>query len=415
METFLELDKNSGFGLHNIPFGVYKLKAESDHNARCCTRIGDNVVDLAVLESENKLGGSGEHVFNKPFLNDFMNHGNERWVQVRKNIQTLFAKGSEIEHNKELLARTVHKIEDCVLLLPCKVGDYTDFYSSKNHAFNLGCMFRGKENALQPNWVWLPVGYHGRASSIVVSPAEFKRPSGQLKNPDEAQPFFGKSKKMDFELEMVTVVGKSNKLGEPVDVKNANDHVFGYLLMNDISCRDIQNWEYVPLGPFTAKNCITVVSAWIVTKEALEPFRVDLPKQDPEPLDYLKDPNYSSYDIDLGVKIQTASLDKPDLISVSNMKHLYWSPAQQIAHHTVTGCNLQVGDMLGSGTISGLDQNKEAGSFIELSWNGKQPIKLSNEETRAFWQDNDTIIITGTANKDGNVVSFGECLATMKE
>ena len=415
METFLEIQADSGFSLNNIPFGVFRLGTEANQQARCCTRIGDYVIDLSVLEAENKLGNSSDPVFNKPQLNDFMNQGQEKWISVRKAIQQLFAKGSGLESNPDLLKRVLHKIHDCLMLLPCHVGDYTDFYSSKNHAFNLGCMFRGKDNALQPNWVWLPVGYHGRASSIVASPATFKRPSGQLKNPDEPKPFFGKSKKMDFELEMVTVVGKSNKLGEPIDVKNANDHIFGYLVMNDVSCRDIQGWEYVPLGPFTAKNCITVVSPWIVTKEALEPFKVELPKQDPEPLDYLKDPNYSSYDIDLSVHIKTPKLDKPDLITVSNMKYLYWSPAQQVAHHTVTGCNLQTGDMLGSGTISGLDQNKESGSFIELSWNGKQPLQLSNGENRTFWENGDTIIMTGKAKKNGDVISFGECTTTMTE
>lgn len=414
METFLEIQAESGFGLNNIPFGVFRLSSEDDQNARCCTRIGDYIVDLSILESENKFGISNVRIFDKPHLNDFMSKGKDQWNIVRKTIQQLFSKGSELEQNSELLKKILYKLHDCVLLLPCKVGDYTDFYSSKNHAFNLGCMFRGKDNALQPNWVWLPVGYHGRASSIVVSPASFKRPSGQLKNPNETEPYFGKSKKMDFELEMVTVVGTSNKLGEPIDVKNANDHIFGYLLMNDVSCRDIQGWEYVPLGPFTAKNCITVVSPWIVTKEALEPFRVELPKQDPVPLDYLKDPNYSSYDIDLNVYIKTQSSDKQDLISISNMKHLYWSPAQQVAHHTVTGCNLQTGDMLGSGTISGLDQNKESGSFIELSWNGKQPLQLPNGETRTFWEDGDTIVMTGKAKKNETVISFGECTAMMQ-
>ena len=413
METFLDIQSDSGFGLNNIPFGVFRLISEDDHKSRCCTRIGNYVIDLSVLEAQNKLGDSVTHVFNKPYLNDFMEQGKIRWDAVRRIIQELFSKGSDLQHS-DILSHLLYNMNDCLLLLPCRVGDYTDFYSSKNHAFNLGCMFRGKENALQPNWIWMPVGYHGRASSIVVSPASFVRPSGQLKNPDEPKPYVGKSKKMDFELEMVTVMGKSNKLGEPIDIKDANEHIFGYLLMNDVSCRDIQNWEYVPLGPFTAKNCITVVSPWIVTKEALEPFKIQLPEQDPEPLDYLKDPNLSSFDINLNVYLKNDKLEKPDLITISNMKYLYWSPAQQISHHTVTGCNLQVGDMLGSGTISGLDQNKESGSFIELSWNGKQPLQLSNGDSRSFWEDGDTIIITGKAVKEDKVISFGECLATIK-
>jgi len=322
METFLDIQSDSGFGLNNIPFGVFRLISEDDHKSRCCTRIGNYVIDLSVLEAQNKLGDSVTHVFNKPYLNDFMEQGKIRWDAVRRIIQELFSKGSDLQHS-DILSHLLYNMNDCLLLLPCRVGDYTDFYSSKNHAFNLGCMFRGKDNALQPNWVWMPVGYHGRASSIVVSPASFVRPSGQLKNPDEPKPYVGKSKKMDFELEMVTVMGKSNKLGEPIDIKDANEHIFGYLLMNDVSCRDIQNWEYVPLGPFTAKNCITVVSPWIVTKEALEPFKIQLPEQDPEPLDYLKDPNLSSFDINLNVYLKNDKLEKPDLITISNMKYLY--------------------------------------------------------------------------------------------
>lgn len=414
METFLKIDKQSGFGLNNIPFGVFRLQNEDESKGRCCTRIGDFVIDLSVLEEAGKLKSLCERVFNRPYLNDFMESGKDCWTAVREELQQLFKAGSVLENEKELMSKAVFDLSNVVMMMPCKVGDYTDFYSSKNHAFNLGSMFRGPENALQPNWLWLPVGYHGRASSVVVSPAEFNRPMGQLKKPDAPKPTLGKSNRMDFELEMVTLVGKSNKLGEPVDIKNAKDHIFGYLLMNDVSARDIQKWEYVPLGPFTAKNCITVVSAWVITAMALEPFKCEMPKQDPAPLDYLQDPDYSLYDVRLEVGIKTEKMNDYESLAVSNMNYLYWSPSQQLTHHTISGCNMQPGDMLGSGTISGPDQSKEGGSLIELSWNGKEKIQLSNKEERTFWADGDTIRMTGVARKDGQVVSFGDCVAKLQ-
>lgn len=402
------------FGLNNIPFGVFHLKTEAPSTARCASRLGDFVVDLAALLDSKKLTltKGDSNVFARKTLNEFIGLGKEEWSGVRKQVQGLFASGSALK-DEEYKGKFVHAVQDCRMLLPVQVGDYTDFYSSRNHAFNVGTMFRGPENALKENWTWLPVGYHGRASSIVVSPTSFRRPSGQVKAKTEKTPRFAKSNKMDFELEMVTVVGKDNALGSPVGINEASNHIFGYMVMNDVSVRDVQAWEYIPLGPFTGKNCLTVVSQWIVTAEALEPFRVELPKQDPAPLEYLAEPFHSTYDVELAVSLQTAKADKPFQIGTSNMKFLYWSPEQQLAHHTVTGCNLRVGDMLGSGTISGLEK-EQMGSFLEMSWNGTREVDLpETNEKRKFWQDGDLVVMTGRATKGGESVGFGTCEARL--
>lgn len=294
-------------------------------------------------------------------------------------------------------------------MLPAFIGDYTDFYSSRNHAYNLGVMFRGKENALQPNWLWLPVGYHGRASSVVVSGTDIHRPRGQIKAPDKEDPEFKLSAKMDFELEMAHFIGNGgNKLGHPIDVNKAKDYIFGIVLMNDWSARDIQNWEYVPLGPFDAKNLGTAISPWIVTLDALAPFEVDLPKMEKDVPKYLKDDRHSSYDINLQVFLKTQKSESEHLLCTSNFKHMYWTMAQQVAHHTITGCNLRTGDLLGSGTISGTTHS-EQGSLIELTTNGKEKIKLESGEERAFLEDGDSIIMRGYAQGNGFRVGFGEC------
>ena len=419
METktcFLPGDLGKEFGMNNIPFGVFYLTKDSASTARCCSRIGDYVIDLAKLLDDNllTLTGNSSNVFQSSTLNNFIALGKSEWSSVRKQVQSLFSSNSSLK-DKEYLNVFVFPVSDCSNLLPVHVGDYTDFYSSRNHAFNVGTMFRGPENAIKPNWPWLPVGYHGRASSVVVSPSSFKRPSGQVKPKTETVPRYQKSNKMDFELEMVTVVGKNNDLGSPVNIKDAGDHIFGYLLMNDVSIRDVQAWEYIPLGPFTGKNCITVVSQWIVTAEALEPFRIELPKQDPAPLEYLKETFHSTFDIDLKVSIQTKKAKKPYQIGLSNMKYLYWSPEQQLAHHTVTGCNLRIGDMLGSGTISGTEK-EQMGSFLEMSWNGSRDVELPETgEKRKFWEDGDTIIMQGLASKEGNTIGFGTCSTTLTE
>lgn len=414
MNPFIEVAPDSEFSLQNLPFGVFHLKSQPTSAARCCTRLGDFVIDLSFLENTKAILVASPHpVFNKPNLNDFIALGKEAWSKLRADLQAIFTKDSHFAGQFTCrLMEFAHRVKDVELLLPVQIGDYTDFYSSRDHAYNVGVMFRGPENALQPNWLWLPVGYHGRASSVVVSPATFARPSGQVKGPNDPKPKFEKSKKMDFELEVGMVVGKPSNLGEPIPMAKAEEHIFGFVLLNDISVRDVQNWEYVPLGPFTAKNCITVISPWIVTAEALQGAYKKLPPQDPEPLEYLADANHGSYDVTLDVLVKTGKTDKEQLISKSNMKYLYWSFKQQLVHHTVTGCNMKVGDLLGSGTISGKDR-KEAGSFLELSWNGKEPLVFDSGEERTFWEDDDTIILRGSTIINGQRVGFGECVAKM--
>jgi fumarylacetoacetase len=414
MKAFLEVSPESDFSLANLPFGVFHLKTQSPANARCATRLGDFVIDLAFLEQKKALVVEEDmHLFDRPTLNDFIERGKEVWARVRADLRRIFAAGSEFAVTFKCQAiEFVYPIDQVQMLLPVKIGDYTDFYSSRDHAYNVGVMFRGPENALQPNWLWLPVGYHGRASSIVASPASFPRPSGQTKGPNDDKPKFEKSKKMDFELEVGAIVGKSNKLGEPIDIKKAQEHIFGFVLLNDVSARDIQNWEYVPLGPFTAKNLVTVISPWIVTAEALKGAFQKLPPQDPAPLEYLADPNYGSYDVVLDVTLRPENSPKEHLLSRSNMKYLYWSFSQQLTHHTVTGCNMAVGDVLGSGTISGKDR-KEAGSLLELSWNGKEPLTLDEGIQRTFWEDGDTVVLKGHAIIEGQRVGFGDCITKM--
>lgn len=414
MSAIVELAADTEFGLENIPFGVFHLKSQTAAAARCGTRLGDFVIDLAFLETNKAISvHETTRVFAQPNLNAFMALGKGTWSHVRKELQTILAKDSPFAHTFSCrMMEFVFPLSEVVMVMPVAIGDYTDFYSSRDHAYNVGVMFRGPENALQPNWTWLPVGYHGRASSIVVSPATFPRPSGQIKGPNDDKPKFEKSKKMDFELEIGMIVGQPNNLGEPISIEKAKDHIFGFVLLNDVSARDIQNWEYVPLGPFTSKNLITVISPWIVTAEALQPVFNKLPPQEPAPLDYLKDPDYGSYDVTLDVLLKTSKNNKEQLVSRSNMKYLYWSFSQQLTHHTVTGCNMNVGDLLGSGTISGKER-KEAGSFLELSWNGKEPVTLESGEQRTFWEDEDTIILKGSTSIGGQKVGFGECVTKM--
>ncbi|HEY0369034.1 MAG TPA: fumarylacetoacetase, partial [Chthoniobacterales bacterium] len=291
--------------------------------------------------------------------------------------------------------------------LPARIGDYTDFYSSFHHAHNVGTMLRGAENALMPNWKWLPVAYHGRASSIVVSGTEVRRPRGQIKPPDASAPIYAASRSMDYELETAFLIGPSNSLGEPIPIGRAHEHIFGIVLMNDWSARDIQTWEYQPLGPFLAKNFCTSISPWVVTLDALEPFKRALPPQDPQPLEYLRAPNDTTFEIELEASLQSAKMDAPHTITRTNFQNLYWSIAQQLAHHTVNGCNLQPGDLLASGTISGPTEDSR-GCMLELTWRGANPVQLPNGETRKWLEDGDRLTISGFAQGDGYRVGFGE-------
>jgi len=419
-KLLIEVPADSDFSIHNIPFGVFHLRGETSEQGRCCTALGNYVIDLAWLEYHGHLRGKLLddrlfRVFNHCTLNKFMGLTKNHWIEARETIQRLFTEGSEIALLiKDGKASFMHPHKDVVMQLPARIGDYTDFYSSKNHAYNLGVMFRGKENALQPNWLWLPVGYHGRASSVVVSGTNIHRPRGQvLPAPDAKEPVFKASGKFDFELEMAHFIGGGgNHLGHPIDVNSADDKIFGLVLMNDWSARDIQNWEYVPLGPFLAKNLGTIISPWIVTLQALERFKVDLPPMERPVPQYLQDKHHTSYDIKLQVFLKTEKLEAEHLLATSNFKYMYWTMAQQVAHHTITGCNMQTGDLLGSGTISGTEPH-EFGSLIELTQNGKEKIKLPNGEERAFLEDGDCIIMKGYAEKDGVRVGFGECRSAL--
>src|SRR5690606_12607726 len=381
MKSFIPYDSDSDFSIYNIPFGVAVFE---DDIIACVTRIGDTVIDLALLFENGYFDEFGieENIFDAFTLNEFISLGKSVTVPMREKIQKLLSEGSELENDKETQNEAFHKIENVAMQMPVHVPNYTDFYSSIEHATNVGKMFRDPENALLPNWKHLPVGYHGRASSIVISGTPIHRPKGQTLPPDSKTPIFGPSKRLDFELEIAFVTNSFTELGESVTTENAENQIFGLVLFNDWSARDIQKWEYVPLGPFLAKNFGSSVSPWIVTLEALDAFRVEGPKQDPEVLDYLKYEGKKNFDIHLQALIQPENGEE-NLICTSNFKYMYWNMAQQLAHHTVNGCNLEVGDMYASGTISGKTEDS-FGSMLELTWSGSKPLKLKDGSERKF-------------------------------
>tara|TARA_B100000287_G_scaffold89329_1_gene81740 strand:+ start:4371 stop:5606 length:1236 start_codon:yes stop_codon:yes gene_type:complete len=388
---------NHPFPLNNLPYGVFSTKKDGP---RCGVRIGDVVLDLKAMESEGYINFEG--VFESSYWNDFIALGEEKWTELR---QTLFEYLHKDFTNKEKILKLMHKEFDITMHLPIKVAEYTDFYSGRNHAQNVGTMFRGPENALPPNWLHMPIGYNGRASSVVVSGTDIRRPYGQLKGPDFDMPKFLPSRRFDFELEMGAIVGKGSN--GPVSVDQADDMIFGYVILNDWSARDIQAWEYVPLGPFQAKATATSISPWIVTKDALEPFRCSTPKREYDLLPYLKDTKPMLYDIELSTYIQTEASNEI-LLSTTNFREMYYSSAQQIAHHTSSGCPMNVCDLIGSGTISGEEKNQR-GSMLELSWGGKEPIKLENNETRTFLEDGDLLTLRGQCNGSNYSIGFGKC------
>jgi fumarylacetoacetase len=407
-KSFIDVAQGSHFPIQNLPFGVFKPRNGAP---RIAVAIGELVLDMSILE---ELGHfripefQDKAVFAKDYLNDFLALGRPAWRKTREILQHLLATTTPtLRDDAKLRLRVFHAQKDVVMQLPARIGDYTDFYSSYHHAHNVGTMLRGPENALMPNWKWLPVAYHGRASSIVSSGADVRRPRGQIKPPDAATPIFGPSRSLDYELEMAFFIGPPNSLGEPVPIDRAVDHIFGFVLMNDWSARDIQAWEYQPLGPFLAKNFCTSISPWVVTLDALEPFRKPLPPQDPEPLPYLRAAKDFTFDIRLEAHLRTASMDVPHVITRTNFQNLYWSISQQLAHHTVGGCNLQPGDLLASGTISGAN-DESRGCMLELTWRGANPLKLPNGETRKWLEDRDTLSITGWCEGDGYRVGFGE-------
>ncbi|MCW8039828.1 MULTISPECIES: fumarylacetoacetase [Acinetobacter] len=408
LNSFIDVAQNSDFPIQNLPYGIFSNT--QDGVRRAGTAIGEWVLDLAALEANGYLKiHAGETYFAQSTLNKFIESGKANWSKIRAELQELLsADNAELRDNPALREQVFFKQADVTLHLPVHVPGYTDFYSSKEHATNVGCMFRDPKNALLPNWSELPVGYNGRASSVIVSGTDIVRPSGQIKLPNADRPQFSACRKLDFELETGFIVGKANNLGEPIAIENAWDHIFGMVLFNDWSARDLQQWEYVPLGPFNAKTFASSISPWIVTLEALEPFKTHSPIQEPQPLAYLREDHSSnSYDINLSVEIQADGADQADVISETNFKYMYWSMAQQLTHHTIAGCNVQVGDLMGSGTISGPTPNSY-GSLLEITWNATKPLTLSNGEERSFIQDGDTLIMKGFCEKGGLRIGFGE-------
>ena len=406
MQSFIKYAENSDFSIYNIPFGVAVFGQEY---IACATRIGDMVIDLATLYDFgyfNDIEGLTDNIFEAYTLNEFIELGKPVTSAVRLRLQELLIEGSALSADTKSIEECFYALDQVKMMMPVHVPNYTDFYSSIEHATNVGKMFRDPANALLPNWKHLPVGYHGRASSIVVSGTDIIRPKGQMKPADADMPVFGPCKQLDFELEMAFIVNKNTEMGESITTAQAEDAIFGMVIFNDWSARDIQSWEYVPLGPFLGKNFGSSVSPWVVTLEALNRFRTASPVQEPEVLDYLKFDGDKNYDINLEVYLQPEN-GTETLISQSNYKYMYWNMAQQLAHHTVNGCNVEVGDMYASGTISG-ENPRSFGSMLELTWRGQNPLELENSEERKFIQDNDTVIMRGYAEKDGIRVGFGE-------
>ncbi len=404
LESWVDVPKISNFPIQNLPFGIFK----KDGYKRAGVAIGDMVLDLAALQVHGLLEGLRlpEKIFEKETLNNFLSLGRKMGRSVRDRLSELLQKG-----NKELKGHfSVNSLflpqESVKMCLPVQIGDYTDFYSSEQHAYNVGCMFRGSDNALLPNWKYIPVGYHGRASSIIESGIPIHRPKGQQKPNDENPPVFGPCKLLDFELETAFITCGENELGESITTGNAENYIFGMVLLNDWSARDIQKWEYVPLGPFLAKNFASSISPWIVTMDALEPFRIPGPKQNPDVLPYLKYEGNKHFDINLEVMIQPDG-SKEKVMTNSNFKYMYWNMAQQLAHHTVNGCNIKTGDMYGSGTISGSDPS-QYGSMLEISWRGTKSVPMPDGSERKFIQDGDTVIMRGHAEREGIRIGFGE-------
>ncbi|HLP96713.1 MAG TPA: fumarylacetoacetase [Saprospiraceae bacterium] len=401
--SWLSIPADSDFSLFNLPIGIFHT---GDQRPRAGMAIGNHIVDLAAAAEAGLFGKRRffAKLFTQNTLNSFIALGKPATNRVRKKVQDWLSLPQKPENASNILVER----NKATMLMPIQVPNYTDFYSSIEHATNVGKMFR-PDNPLLPNWRWIPVGYHGRASSIVVSGTPIRRPKGQILPPGGAPdtPVYAASRQLDFELEVAFVIGKESTLGEPIPVDKAEDYIYGLVLFNDWSARDIQRWEYVPLGPFLGKNFGSSISPWIVPLEALKPHRVKGPKQTPAPLEYLKTKGAKNCDISLEVTVTTPGQDKETLISRSNTKYLYWSMAQQLAHHTVNGCNVLVGDLLASGTISGPTPDSY-GSLLELSWGGKNPLNMADGSTRTFLQDGDTLTIRGFAGENGEKIGFGE-------
>ena len=408
LKSWIEADNESDFPIQNIPFGIFKTPGET---ARAATRIGATVVDLHALAVHGFFDGLGldPDIFNRDTLNPFIALGKPVCRAVRERISEIFEETNPLLRDQsEKHPAILFPLHVVQMMMPVKAGDYTDFYSSIEHATNVGIMFRDPANALLPNWKHLPVGYHGRSSSIVVSGTNIHRPKGQTKADTAEFPEFGPSKQVDFELEMAFITGKKTDLGQSVSTSEAEDHIFGLVIFNDLSARDIQKWEYVPLGPFLAKNFGSVISPWIVTLDALAPFRVPGPKQEPAVLPYLQSEGDHNFDIQLDVLIG-AENQPEQLVCHSNYKYMYWNLAQQLAHQTVNGCNINIGDIFGSGTISGPTPDS-LGSMLEIAWKGTRPVTMPDGSERIFINDNDTIVMHGYCVNENLRIGFGEVI-----
>ena len=392
------------FPLNNLPCGVFST---GDEEPRCGVAIGDQVLDLAGLEADGLIRLSGDPVLDVPFWNEVMALGPDAWAALRSRLEELLAKGGDAS----VVTPYLVPLTEVTLHMPFLVSEYTDFYAGRHHATNVGTMFRGAENALPPNWLHIPVGYNGRASSVVVSGTDLRRPWGQLKGPADATPRFAPSECFDMELEMGAVVGQPSPFGQPVTVAEADAMIFGYVLLNDWSARDIQAWEYQPLGPFQAKATATTISPWIVMRAALEPFRTSTPARDVPLLPYLQEPGPMLYDIALAVALTPEGGDET-IISRTSYAEMYYSAPQQLAHHTTSGCPVNVGDLLGSGTISGPEKDGR-GSLLVLSWGGTEPFSLADGQTRSFIADHDTVTLRGICTGDGYIIGFGDCAGTV--
>lgn len=409
LKSWITVPENSDFPIQNIPFGVVKTE---DLTPFVATRIGDKVIDLRKLYQLGYLNNLGFVLadFDNQFLNSLMKHGKEATRNLRNRLSELFdLNNNELQQNDVHVHEVLFDISEVEMCMPIQIGDYTDFYSSKEHATNVGMMFRDPANALLPNWLWIPVGYHGRASSVILSGQNIHRPKGQIKPVPTEDPIYAPSRQVDFELEMAFVTYDGKPLGDSISTTEAEDYIFGLCLFNDWSARDIQSWEYVPLGPFLAKNFASSISPWIVTLDALEPYAVETTKQEPKVLSYLEFEGKKSYDINLQVAIEPENSNET-VICNSNFKYMYWNMAQQLAHHTVNGCNVRCGDLMGSGTISGPTEDSY-GSMLELAWKGTKPLKMNDGSERKFILDGDTVIMRGYSEANGARIGFGEVRA----
>jgi len=405
LRSWIDVSPDSDFPIQNLPFGVFKLGTDVPHIG---VAIGEFVMDLTVMYNAGLLAvpGIDNACMNSGSLNALLRKGKKVWRSLREELSYILREDNDFLRNQSFLSLLLHLQSGVEMILPVNIGDYTDFYSSKEHATNVGIMFRDPANALLPNWMHMPIAYHGRASSIVSSGVPIHRPMGQTRPDELAAPVYGPTGQLDFELEIAFICGQGKPLGQPISTTEAEDYIFGFCLFNDWSARDIQKWEYMPLGPFLGKNFASSMSPWIVTMDALEPFRTASPPAEIPLLPYLHYEGKKSFDINLQIAIASDSF-KEHAVSRTNYKYMYWNAAQQIAHHTINGCNLRAGDLMASGTISGPTPDS-FGSMLELAWKGTKPLEMPDGTHRVFIRDDDEVILRGYARKDGVKIGFGE-------